>query len=84
MGSYSVELKRIASRRLLKQVPGLQDVKNGSKRTEHVGHVFASGFDVPVFLRNGSIRDTLDTFDTSGRYARVSRYGGVSRYARDT
>ena len=33
-GSYTVELKRIASRKLFKRVPGLQDVKNGPKRTK--------------------------------------------------
>ena len=35
-GSYTVEKKRIASRKLFKRVPGLQDAKNGSKRTENV------------------------------------------------
>ena len=34
MGSYTVESKRIASRKLLKQVPGLQDIKNRPKWTE--------------------------------------------------
>ena len=33
-GSYTVESKRIASRKLFKRVPGLQDIKNGSKRTK--------------------------------------------------
>ena len=33
-GSYTVESKRIASRKLFKRFPGLQDVKNGSKRTK--------------------------------------------------
>ena len=33
-GSYTVESKRIASRKLFKRVPDLQDVKNGSKRTK--------------------------------------------------
>ena len=36
-GSYTVESKRIASRQLFKQVPDLQDVKNGSKRTKMFG-----------------------------------------------
>ena len=34
-GSYTVESKRIASRKLLKRFPGLQAVKNRSKRTEN-------------------------------------------------
>ena len=33
-GSCTVESKRIASRKLFKRVPDLQDVKNGSKRTK--------------------------------------------------
>ena len=54
-GSYTVEKKRIASRKLFKRVPGLQDVKNGSKRTENVKNrknpIFA-GF-LAVFFRIG-------------------------------
>ena len=33
-GSYTVESKRIASRKLFKRVPGLQDAKNRPKRTK--------------------------------------------------
>ena len=43
-GSYTVELKRIASRKLFKQVPGLQDVKNGPKRTKTVTNPEKSDF----------------------------------------
>ena len=35
-GSYTVEKKRIDSRKLFKWVPGLQDAKNGPKLTENV------------------------------------------------
>ena len=47
-GSYTVEKKRIASRKLFRQVPGLQDVKNGSKRTENDENPQKSDF--AVFL----------------------------------
>ena len=33
-GSYTVESKRIASRKVFKRVPGLQDVKNPPQRTK--------------------------------------------------
>ena len=37
MSSYTVESKRIASRKLFKRVLGPQDVKNASKRTKMFG-----------------------------------------------
>ena len=62
-GSYTVEKKRIASRKLFKRVPGLQDVKNGSKRTENVKNrknpIFAgflAVFFVPIFPIGGRSR----------------------------
>ena len=50
-GSYTVEKKRIASRKLFRQVPGLQDVKNEPKRTENVQNQQKSDFAVfrPIF-----------------------------------
>ena len=39
-----MELKRIAFRKLFKQVPGLQDAKNGPKRTENVENPQKSDF----------------------------------------
>ena len=35
-GSYSVELKRTTSRKLLQGLPGLQDLKNRQKATKNV------------------------------------------------
>ena len=35
-GSYTVESKRIAYKKLFKMFPGLQDAKNGPKRTENL------------------------------------------------
>ena len=52
-GSYTVEKKRIASRKLFKRVPGLQDAKNGPKRTENVENQqqqYFAGF-LAVFFR---------------------------------
>ena len=43
-GSYTVEKKRIASRKLFKRVPGLQDAKNGPKRTEDIKNRQTSDF----------------------------------------
>ena len=43
-GSYTVELKRIASRKLFKRVPGLQDAKNGPKCTKNVKKLILHDF----------------------------------------
>ena len=41
-GSYTVEKKRIASKKLFRWVPGHQDAKNGSKRNKNV-EFFSTG-----------------------------------------
>ena len=54
-GSYMVELKRVASRKLFRQVPGLQDVKNRpklikirkSEKSDFAG--FLAVFSGPIF-----------------------------------
>ncbi len=43
-GSYTVGKKRIASRKLFRQVPGLQDVRNGPKRIKNVHNPQKSDF----------------------------------------
>ena len=57
-GSYTEELKRIASRKFFKRVPGLQDAKNGPKPSENVKtckkHNFA-GFLIVFFVSFGPI-----------------------------
>ena len=57
-GSYTVESKRIVSRKLFRQVPGFQDVKNGSKRTKILenreNRIFA-GFLGPIFPLKGCL-----------------------------
>ena len=60
-GSYTVEKKRIASRKLFKWVPGLQDAKNGPKRNKNAENPkksdfagFLAVFFVPIFPIGGS------------------------------
>ena len=45
-GSYTLEKKRIASRKLFRQVPGLQDVNNGPKRIKTAKNPRKSDFAV--------------------------------------
>ena len=67
-GSYTVESKRIASRKLLQGFPGLQDLKNRSKTTKNVKNVKNRIF-LPYFL---------PYFSFKGRIFRIFLLFGVT------
>ena len=67
-GSYTVESKRIASRKLLQGFPGLQDLKNMQKTTKNVKNVKNQCF-LPYFL---------SYFSFKGRIFRIFLLFGVT------
>ena len=67
-GSYTVESKRIASRKLLQGFPGLQDLKNMQKTPKSVNNVKKHVF-LPYFLPD---------FPFKGRIFRIFLLFGVT------